>query len=133
MRRYGVVNELPPAVRKKYQTLEQLEADRRHDKQIRGGNARRLVAQEGRPALTRSSGAFDHVLGDGRLGDLDAKLEQLAMDPRRAPQPVGLAHLPNQVLDLSGDRRTAHSGSGLPAPEGPETLPMPANPGLWSD
>jgi hypothetical protein len=45
MRRYGVVNELPPAVRKKYQTVEQLEADRRHNEQIRGGNSRRLVVQ----------------------------------------------------------------------------------------
>ena len=85
MRRYGVVDELPPAVRKKHQTVEQLEADRRHDEQIRGGNSRRMVAQEGRPTLTRSSGAFDHVLGDRRFGDFNAELEQLAMDPRRAP------------------------------------------------
>src|SRR5262249_47840362 len=121
------------AVRKKHQTVEQLEADRRHDEQIRGGNSRRLVAQEGGPTLTRSSGAFDHVLGDRRFGDFNAELEQLAMDPRRAPQPIGLAHLPDQVPDLSRDLRTAASGSGLPAPEGPETPSMPANHGLWPD
>jgi hypothetical protein len=56
MRRYGVVNELPPAVRKKHETVEQFEADRGDDEQIRCGNPRCMVAQEGRPALTRSSG-----------------------------------------------------------------------------
>jgi hypothetical protein len=54
MRRYGVVNELPPAMSENHQTVKQLEADRRHDEQICGGNSRRLVAQEGRPTLTRS-------------------------------------------------------------------------------
>src|SRR5262249_29419602 len=133
MRRYGVVNELPPAVRKNHQTVEQLETDRRHDEQVRGGNSRSMVAQEGPPTLTRSSGAFDHVLGDSRFCDFDAELEQFAMEPRRAPQPVGLAHLPDQVADLSGDCWTAASGPGLPSPEGPESLPMPANHGLWSN
>src|SRR5215510_9931783 len=55
------------------------------------------------------------------------------MDPRRTPQPVGLAHLPDQVADLSGDRWTAASGPGLPSPEGPESPSMPTNHGLWSN
>ena len=38
MLRYGVVSELPPAVSEEYQTVEQLEPDRGHDKQVRGGN-----------------------------------------------------------------------------------------------
>ena len=71
---------------------------------VRGGSPRRMVVQEGRPALARSSRALDHVLGDSRLGDLDAKLEQLAVDPARAPQTVGAAHLPDQVADLSWNR-----------------------------
>jgi hypothetical protein len=133
MRRYSVMNELPPAVREKDQTVEQFEADHGHDKQVRGDNSSCMVAQEGRPTLTRSSGAFDHVLGDGRFGDLDPELEQLAMDPRSSPEPVGSAHLPDQVADLLGDCRTAASGPGLPSPEGPEPLPMPANHSLWSD
>src|SRR5262249_54220966 len=57
---------------------------------------------------------------------------QFAVDPRCAPQPVGLAHLPDQVADLSGDGWTAAPGPGFPSPEGPETLPMPADHGLWS-
>jgi hypothetical protein len=75
MRRYGVVNKPPPAVREKDQTVEQFKADRGHDKQVRGGNSRCMVAQESRPTLTRSSGASDHVFCDSRFGDLDAELE----------------------------------------------------------
>ena len=80
-----MVNELPSAVRQNDQAIEQFEADRGHDKQVRRGNPIRMVAEEGPPSLTRSSGTFDHVLCDGRLGDLDAKLEELAVDARRTP------------------------------------------------
>jgi hypothetical protein len=37
MRRYGVVNELPSAMCEKYQAVEKLEADRRHDEHGRAG------------------------------------------------------------------------------------------------
>jgi hypothetical protein len=56
MRRYGVVNALSPAVCKKHQSVEPLEADRQHDEHIRGGNPSCMVAQEGRPTLTRRLG-----------------------------------------------------------------------------
>src|SRR5262249_42012055 len=125
-----VVNEFPPAVRKKYQAVEQLQADCRYDEHVRGGNPCCVVAQEGRPALTRPSGALDHVLSDCR--DLDAELEQLAVDPGRAPQPVGAAPPPERATYLSRDRGTAASGPRLPAPEGPEPPTMPANHRLWS-
>jgi hypothetical protein len=49
-----MVNEFPPTVRQKFQTvfqtLEQLEADRGHDKQVCGGNSVCMVAQEGWPS-----------------------------------------------------------------------------------
>jgi len=92
-----------------------------------------MVAKEGSPTLARPSGALDHVFGDGRFGDLDAELEQLAVDSRRTPQPVGPAHFPDQVADLSGDHRAASSGPGLPTPEGSEPAPMPADQRLRSD
>ena len=48
MRRHRMVNEPPPAVSQNDQAIEQLEADRGHDKQVRRGNPVRMVAQEGR-------------------------------------------------------------------------------------
>ena len=51
--------------------------------------------------LPRSS---PHVLGDSGLADLDPELQQLAMDARRTPERVGVAHLPDQLTNLAIDR-----------------------------
>ena len=42
----------------------------------------------------------DHVLCHGGLADIDAELEQFAMDPRRSPQRIGNAHLADQFPDF---------------------------------
>ena len=55
------------------------------------------------------------------------------MDPRCTPQPVGTAHVPDQVTDLPADRWTATSGPRFPAPQGPELPPMPSNQCLGPD
>jgi hypothetical protein len=71
------------------QNEEQLEADRRHDQEVHGGDAGRMIVKERLPGLRPPSPAPRHVLGNGRLCDFDPELEQLTMDPRCAPQPVG--------------------------------------------
>ena len=81
-----MVNELPSAVRQSDQAIEQFEADRGHGKRRSAmALSSSWLRGEGPPTLGRSSGTFDHVLGDGRLGDLDAKLGKLALDARRTP------------------------------------------------
>jgi hypothetical protein len=68
------------------------------------------------------------------LADVDAELEQLAVDSGRAPPHVGLGHLADERLDLGGDvasRRAARAG--LPAPEKTETGAVPADHGIWLD
>ncbi len=54
-----------------------------------------LDPQECPPGLRWRSAASDHVLGDRRLGDLEPKLQQFAMNSRRAPQWILLAHPPS--------------------------------------
>jgi len=104
------MNQPPPAVTQDNKPLEQLEANRGHDEEVRRCNPVRVVAQEGRPTLARSSGTLDHVLGDCRLGDLDAELEQLAMDTR-APTSSWRGSSPDQLADLRGNRGAANSGT----------------------
>jgi hypothetical protein len=58
----------------KRQGRNQTKVDRR--------NRVRMVAQECPPRLRWRSSVFDHVLGDGRLRELEAKLEELAVDAR---------------------------------------------------
>ena len=67
-----------------------------------------MVAQKGVPPPARRLSTSRHVLRYRRLRDLDAKLEQLAMNARRAPQRIGKAHLANKITqvarDFAGDR-----------------------------
>ena len=60
-----------------------------------------LIAQEAAPGRRRPPSSSHHVLGDGGLADLDAELEQFAMDPRRTPERVGDVHLLNQIPSLA--------------------------------
>ena len=55
-----------------YQAVEQPEAYGRHDEQIDGADVREVIAKEGPPALRRRSASACHVLGDSRLGDIEA-------------------------------------------------------------
>jgi len=76
------------------QTVEEFEKRGRYDEQVDRSNARGMVAQESLPALGWwSSGPRRHVLRHGRLRNLDAEHEQLAVNARRAPERVGHAHL----------------------------------------
>ena len=89
--------------------------------------------QKGLPGLRPPSPTPRHVLGDRRLRDLDPELEQFAMDARRAPQPVGQAHLPDQAADLPGNLRPTAPRARLPAPVQSEARPMPSDDGLRLD
>src|SRR5260370_36137105 len=67
------------------QAVEQLKANGWGNEQVHGGDVRCVVTQEGGPALGRRSTSLDHVLRDAGLSDLEAELEQLAMNARRTP------------------------------------------------
>ncbi len=88
---------------------------------------RRVIAQESLPALRRRSASARHVFGDGRLADLDAQLQQFSMDPRRTPERVLTAHLPDQVAHVIRNRRPPGPPSRSPAPVQAEATAMPAH------
>jgi hypothetical protein len=62
------------------QDKQQPKADGWHDQEVHGADAPRMIVQKGLPGLRPPSPTSRHVLGDCRLGDLDAELEQLAVD-----------------------------------------------------
>src|SRR5438874_3450530 len=113
--------------------IEQVEANARNNEQVHGGDVRRVVTQEGAPALGRRSTSLDHVLRDARLSDLKAELEQLAMDARRTPQRIFRAHPPDQRAQVRVDLRPASKGAGFPTPVMAKASPMPTHQGLRSD
>src|SRR5947207_7100870 len=107
-----------------HDAIENLEANGRHDEDVHGGAVWCVVAEESLPGLRRPSPTPGHVLGDRRLSDFDPELEQFAMDTRRAPQPIGQAHFPDQAADLAGYPRPPAMRARLPAPVQSEPLPM---------
>ena len=61
------------------------------------------------------------------------ELEQLAMDPRRSPQRIFRAHLPDQRSQLRVDLRPASKRAGFPTPVPTEASSMPTHEGLGPD
>ena len=59
---------------------------------------------------------FDHVLGDARLRDLISKLEQFAVNARRAPKRILHAHPADQFAQLRVDLWTPSLWARLPTP-----------------
>src|ERR1700704_90618 len=93
-------------------------------------------AEDGRrydASLGRRSTSLDHVLRDARLSDLEAELEQLAIDARRSPQRIFRAHPPDQRPQIRGDIRPTSKRVGFPTPVPTEAGPMPTDKGLRSD
>jgi hypothetical protein len=56
------------------------------DEEIGGRDLLDVIGQEGAPRLGRWGGRSPHILRHRRLGDLHPDLEELAVDPWRAPQ-----------------------------------------------
>src|SRR5262245_36855320 len=92
-----------------------------------------MVAQKGEPSLRGWPISLDHVLGDAGLSDLEAKLEQFAMDARRAPQQIVHAHPSDQRPHIRVDWRPASEGAGFPSPVPAEAGTVPTHDGLWPD
>src|SRR5260370_39658985 len=115
------------------QAVEQIKANGWNNEQVHGGDVRRVVTQEGAPSVGRRSTSLDHVLRDARLSDLEAELEQLAMDARRTPQRIVNAHPPDQRAQLRVDLGPASKGAGFPTPVMSKAGPMPTHQGLRSD
>ena len=69
----------------------------------------------------------DHVLADAGLADVDAELEEFAVNVRRYPEWIFATEHTAQLANLFGHRRAAtlHMANS-PTPEQANALPLPA-------
>src|SRR6516165_3827775 len=74
----------PPVVRQHQNHIQDLEADRRHRKKVNGNHGFHVVVQEGPPGLGGRLVTAHQVLAHTRLANINAQLEQLAVNPRSA-------------------------------------------------
>src|SRR5713226_8000755 len=92
-----------------------------------------MIAKEGLPGLQWPILPGHHVDRNRGLGDLDAELEQLAMDLGSAPERVLKTHSSDQVAHLFADPRSTPERSGLPSPISGKTHSMPTHNSLGPD
>ena len=114
-------------------TIEDPECDRWKDKKVHRRDAAGMVAQKGAPALRWWPRVVAHIPSDCRLSDLEAKLEQFAMNVWGAPERVRPAHLANDRGQLIRDPRSANTVARSPAPIRSKSSAVPANDCLWPD
>src|SRR5229473_2477008 len=81
-------------------SIQQPKRDRRDYEQIHRRNAVGMIAQKGLPALRWRLPSPGHVFCHGGLPDIDAKLEQFAMDLWRSPKRVRDAHVANELANV---------------------------------
>src|ERR1700730_12899554 len=92
-----------------------------------------MIAKEGLPGLQWPILPGNHVDRNRGLGDLDAELEQLAMDLWSTPERVLKTHSSDQVAHLFADPRSTPKRAGLPSPISGKTQSMPTHNSLGPD
>ena len=122
---YRKPQQLSPSMAKHKKSKQVLEGQGWDHAEINRRDGLRVTAQECPPGLRWRSSASDHVLGDRRLGDLEPKLQQFAMNSRSAPQWILLAHPPDEIAQLTLDSGPSGPSSRFPAPVGPKSRSMP--------
>ena len=90
-----------------------------------------MIAEKRLPSLRRWSSVLCHIFGYARLADIDAKLEQFAVNPRSTPERVGKADCADQLPDVRRQLRTATNRLRLPSPIQPKTSPVPPDYSFW--
>src|SRR5262249_5548869 len=88
----------------------------------------RPIMQEDPPRLRGRFRTSDHVFGHRSVGNLNAQLHQLALNPRSAPDRVLAAHCSNQIASFFRNSRTSWLAvTNLPSPMPTKPLTMPAD------
>jgi hypothetical protein len=128
------VDDPPAMVSEHDENEEDAQAGGGHGEEVDRHQVPDMVGEERPPGLRRSRTTLRHEAGDGALGDVDAELQELAMDARGAPQGIRRGHLPDEGGDLGADGGAA---SGGPARElGPvlaEAAALPSEDGVGRD
>lgn len=134
MRRHVEVNHTPAVMSQHDQDKQDAKGSRRNREEIHRDQIPDMIVQESPPRLGGRLPVLGHQSGNRALGDRDAQLQQLAMNPGRSPKRVGGGHLSYQVSHLATGFGAADAFSPRnPTPEEAETLAMPGHYGPWFD
>src|SRR6516164_6303036 len=96
MSRHGEMENPATVVSQDQEYVQHLKANGRHREEVDRYHGLDVILHEGPPGLRRWLAASRYILGNTGLADVDAQLEQFAVDARRSPQRIVAAHLANQ-------------------------------------
>ena len=128
------VDDAPAVMGEHDENEEDAEAGGRHGEEIDRDQVEEVVGEERPPGLRGPEAALRHEPGDGALGNLDAKLEELSVDARGAPQRIRGGHLPDQGGDLGVEGRAPSGWAARePGPVLAEAAALPAQDSVGRD
>ena len=130
MRGYAKVKESAAIMRQNQKNEEQTESRRGNHKEVGRDQFLGMILEEGAPGLRGWLAVADHVLGDGRLREVDAEFLEFTMNARCTPTWVSGTHFLDQVVDVRRHRRSTVTNSALPFPIDPKALAVPSDDGL---
>jgi hypothetical protein len=106
---------------------ENLEPNCWHSEEVHRSQLRHVIVEKGSPGLRGRTRKAHLVLGDSRLGYVDAQLQQFTVDSRCSPEWIGPAHLLDYLSRLSVDLRSTESRTALPSPVQSKAFTMPSH------
>ena len=95
------VQDATPVMGQNQKYVKDLEPDGGHGEEVDRDQLLGMVLQEGAPSLRRRFAAAHHIFADTALRDVDAQLEQFAVDAGCTPTGILPADLANQISDFA--------------------------------
>src|ERR1035438_684335 len=134
---HAAVEDAPPVMRNDEETVENAEGERWHGEEVHRGNDFTMIAQKGRPSLSRLGIArrFSHPTQYRPFRNIEAQYLQLSVNARRAPGWVLGDHGEDEFAQFFAYALSSHTVpiSREPRPIQLESCPMPADDGLRLD
>jgi len=116
--------------------VQHAKSQSRQGEEVHGRDDVSVIAEERRPELAGIVGRrpAPEIAGDGALGNVQAKLEELAVNSRSAPGGILVRHPPDERSNFAIDLGPAQApGARSQAPEQPKASPMPGDNRFWFD
>src|ERR1035441_7238134 len=107
--------------------VQEVKVEGGDDEEVDRHHAAEVIAEESLPVLGRGpADSWDHVFGDGALGNGQSKLKEFTVDAGSAPQRVGATHVADQINGVWGKGFAAcFRRPAFPSPEEAKARAMP--------
>ena len=114
-------------MRQDYKDVKNVKGEGGDGEEVDRHHAAEVIAEESLPILGRGpADSWDHVFGDGALGNGRAKVKEFTVDAGSTPERISATHLADQVDGVWGDGFPAgFVRTAFPSPEEAKPRSMP--------